>query len=273
MTTATSPPPITTTGRKRPGAYILHGLEGVGKTSFGAHTTKPIFLQTKGETGLETLINAGRLPPISHFEGDCQTWELLLQDVSWLLEDKHEYKTLVIDTLNGAERMCYDYIVKKHFDGKAGDDGFLSYHKGYKVAMTDWRRLLNGLDKLRTEKQMAVLCLCHTTRRTFQNPEGADYDRYEPAFESRDAWGLTHKWADAVLFMNFHTEVVTQGRKQTKGKAHGGQSRVIYTERHASYDAKNRFGLADEIEADGSGQVAWNNFIAALKKARNKKEN
>ena len=50
-----------------PNRYIAHGGEGTGKTSFAAYTPNPVFIQTRGETGLDTLIGAGRLPEIAHW--------------------------------------------------------------------------------------------------------------------------------------------------------------------------------------------------------------
>jgi hypothetical protein len=264
-------PNIVTQGRKRPGAYVLHGQEGVGKTSFGAYAPNPIFLQTRGETGLETLIEAKQLPEVQHFAGECQDWSELLHQIGWLLTEKHDYKTLVIDTLGGAETLCHEHVCKRDFGGRWGDDGFMSYYTGPRLALTDWRQLLNGFDKLRTEKGMAVLALCHTAKVTFKNPEGPDYERFEPAFMHRETWNVTHKWADCVMFLNFHTTVETDNRKAKKGKGVGGQIRMIHTVRHAAYDAKNRFGLPEEIDAGDSGKEAWNNFATALTDARKDK--
>jgi hypothetical protein len=40
---------------------------------------------------------------------------------------------------------------------------------------------------------------------------------------------------------------------------------MLYTERHASYDAKNRLGLSLEVEMGNSAVEAWANFIQAVK--------
>jgi hypothetical protein len=49
----------------------------VGKTSLGACAPKPIYLMTRGETGLLTLIDAGRIPETAHFP-ELGTWPDLL---------------------------------------------------------------------------------------------------------------------------------------------------------------------------------------------------
>lgn len=249
-----------------PNRYILHAVEGWGKTSFGAQTPKPIFLQTKGETGLETLIDAGRLPEIPHFP-ECQGWDDLMGAIETLTVDEHDFKTLVVDTSNGAERLCHEFVCQRDYGGEWGKAGFTSYMQGFEVSLADWRQLLNALDRLRATRRMAILLLCHTKVKPFKNPEGADYDRYQPDMHEK-TWSLSHKWADVVLFGNFDVTVQggsKSGDRPQKGKATGGQQRVLYTERHAAYDAKNRLGLQGEIDMGSNAAEAWINFTAAVK--------
>ncbi len=82
-------------------------------------------------------------------------------------------------------------------------------------------------------------------------------------------WGLTHRWADMVLFLDYYVETTDDGGR-TKGR--GGQERVMHTEHHAAYEAKNRSGLPSEIEMGHSGVEAWANLRAALADARKERE-
>lgn len=256
---------ISSKGSGLPNRYILHAVEGFGKTSFGAHTRKPIFIQSKGETGLETLIDAGRVPNTPHFP-ECQTWGELRGYVDALAAQEHDYGTLVIDTLNGAERLCHEAVCVRDFAGDWGERGFASYGKGPDVAASEWRLLLNSLDKLRNERKMTIFCLAHTKVQNFKNPDGADFDRYQPELH-KTTWSLTHKWADVILFGNFETTVdVDKGTKRGKGK--GGNQRVLYAERSAAFDAKNRLGLPAEIDMGSNAAEAWANFMAAIIEGR-----
>src|SRR5262249_53524348 len=96
---------ITRAGSGLPNRAVFHGVEGVGKTSFGACAPRPIFLMTRGETGLVTLIDSGQVPETAHFP-ELATWTDLLGAIEALTSEAHDYRTLVIDTLNGAERLC-----------------------------------------------------------------------------------------------------------------------------------------------------------------------
>ena len=253
---------IKTKGSGLPSRLIIHGVEGVGKTSIAANAPNPIFLMARGETGLETLIDSGRLEEVPHFP-ESMNFSDVIEALEWLRDNDHKYKTVVIDTLNGLERLCHEFVCKRDFANDWGSRGFTSYMTGFEISLADWRLLLNLLDEIREKKKMAVICLCHTRVTTFKNPEGADFDRYTPAMHAK-TWELTHRWADHVLFANFYVVVESDDIKK-KGKAVGGQQRVMYTERHAAYDAKNRAGLPEEIEMGNSGKEAWNNFISAMK--------
>jgi hypothetical protein len=257
---------ITGKGLGLPNKYVFHAVEGFGKTSLGAQTKKPIFIQTAGETGLETLIESGRLPEIPHFPA-FQHWEDIIGAIETLRVDDHPYRTLVMDTANGAEALCHQFICNRDFNGDWGEKGFASYKTGYEVSLPEWTNLLMALDRLRVERKMTIFLLCHTKVKPFRNPEGADYDRYTVDMHDK-TWGLTHKWADAVFFGNFSVTVKTKSSNAQTGKATGGTSRVLYTERQAAFDAKNRFGLAPEIDLGNSPEEAWGNLMEAFKIAR-----
>lgn len=248
-------------GQGLPNRVVLHGVEGVGKTSFGANAPRPIFLMARGETGLETLIDSGRVVQTPHFP-ETQSWGDVLGAVRSLIASEHEFKTLVIDTLNGIERLCHEEVCRRDFKGDWTDKGFMGFMRGYEVSLADWREFLSLLDQLRAERRMSILVLAHTKVGTFKNPEGPDFDRYQVDMHHK-TWSLTHKWADMVLFANYFTLASKDDGGRIKGM--GGQERVLYTERHASYDAKNRHGLPGEIAMGSSGNEAWGSFVAALR--------
>src|SRR5262249_34641106 len=216
---------------------------------------------TGGETGLLTLIDAARVPETPHFP-ELTTWGDLLGAVEALTHEAHDYRTLVIDTLNGAERLCHEHVCLRDFDGRWGRDGFMNYMVGYDIALAEWRAFLDALDRLRAQRRMSILALAHTKITTFKNVEGPDHDRYTVDLHPK-TWSLTHKWADLVLFTNFVAHVEARRNDET-GKAKGGSRRVLYTTHTAAYDAKNRHGLPEQIDAGQSPADAWANFAASL---------
>jgi hypothetical protein len=163
--------------------------------------------------------------------------------------------------MGGFERLCHEQVCRDEFRGEWGDKGFASYQKGPDVALSQWRLFINALDRLRDERKMSILLLGHAKVDSFKNPEGDDFDTWIPDCHKK-TWAVTHKWADLVLFCN-HVVVVDK-----KGKGQSSQERVMYTEFHAAYSAKNRHGLPSEIDMGGTGAEAWQNFSSAMKAGR-----
>lgn len=272
----TEPPPkvnfgtlITNTGRSVPSRYILYAGEGWGKTSFGAQFPRPIFIETRGETGLETLIDARQLPEIPHFP-ETMSWLELLEQVDWLRTADHSFGTLIVDTANGAERLLHEHVCHRDYDDKWGEKGFGAYQKGFEVSIADLTPLLAALDSLRIERRMTIVILGHRRITTVKNPVGADYDAFI-ADLNKFTWGAISKWADCILYGDWEVQVgqVNENKKTgaRKGKALE-ESRIIRTESSAAWIAKNRMGLPAEIEADPSPEEAFKNFADALREAR-----
>lgn len=265
QTSSVSLADVVSAGRGLPSRVILHGVEGIGKTSFAAQSPSPIFLMARGETGLETLIDAGLLSETPSFP-ESKTWGDTLAAIDVLTRNDHPYRTLVLDTLNGFERLCHEHVCLTNYGGDWGERGFTGYMRGYETSLADWRELLISLDRLREERKMGIICLCHTKVAPFKNPEGPDYDRYQPDMHPK-TWSLTHKWADVVMFGNFETFIDKESPKgRAKGK--GGQDRFLYTERSAAFDAKNRHGLPGQIAMKPDAAGAWAEFSKCMRAHR-----
>lgn len=251
-------------GSGLPSRVIFHGTEGIGKTSLLAHSTKPVVSMTRGETGLLTLIDNHIIEPTAHFD-EVHDWDSLLGNISYLIKNDTPYKTYGIDTMNGAERLCFEHVCTTRFDGEWKK--FLAYGRGPDESLAEWLHFLALLDQLRATRRMAILCLCHTRVKTFKNPEGDDYDRYSPDMNDK-VWGLSHKWADAVLFGNYFTIAKKEPNTLGKAKGRGQDERFLYTTRTAAYDAKNRLALPSQIPMGRDGKEAWANLKAAMIAAR-----
>lgn len=249
---------VTDKGSGLPGRWVFHGPEGSGKTTLGTMFPAPVFVQARGETGLETLIDEGRVKPTPHYP-EIMSFSDTLAVLDDLATSQHDYKTLVLDTFNGFERLCHEEVCRRDYKNDMTEKGFLSYARGYETSLVDWRLFLSALDRLRESRRMAIVGFCHTKVSPFKNPTGPDYDRYRPDMHDK-TWGLTHKWADAVLFINFETFTVEE---DGKSKGRGGSQRIMYCERTAAYDAKNRHGLPAEIDLGSTPDEAWKAFCAA----------
>ncbi len=224
----------------KPDRVLLVGTEGVGKTTFAADSPNPIFICA--EDGLPPVLGeVARFPEPESF-GD------VFDAIRTLIREQHEFRTLVIDTLDWLEPIIWkDLCTRNGWVDERGtpDIEKPGYGKGYTAATEEWRRLLAALDTLRARRQMEIILLAHATIRSFANPAGNDFNRYECKLH-RGAAALVREWTDVNLFA-IHEEFVQEvkGRSTKKGISTG--RRVIHTERNAAWDAKNRYALPAEL--------------------------
>lgn len=246
---------------RRP-AIILNAVEGWGKTSCAAHADDSVLLLSRGEDGYQTLFEHDRVPA-RPFKV-VSTWPDVLAEIDALAIADKAPSLLALDAIGGFERLCHEHVCATEFKGEWGERGFLGYMRGYETAIPEWLKLLDRLDRYRVKHNAGVLLLSHCRVRPFKNPLGADFDRYVSDVHDK-TWGVTHRWADACLFGNFFSVVDSPdaaGKK--KGKGIGGTERVIYTERRDAFDAKNRFGMPEQIDIPADPSKAWATIEAAI---------
>ncbi len=229
--------------RTRPDRILVYGPEGVGKTTFAEGAPDPLILDLDGGSGENEFMR---------LEQDPQTWPELVEVVEKLMNDEQPFGTLVLDTLDAMERMLYAYLVEK--EPKAADiqEGAFAYGRGFAKGLEEWRKLLVRLELLQRRRQCIIITTCHSRQRTFNNPLGPDFDRYELSIQqskSTDTAGMLKAWHDSVLFCDFETLVVTENKGQLNEKSKGVGNlretvpRFMFTERRAAFDAKSRHDL------------------------------
>lgn len=229
--------------QQRPLRVLLYGVEGIGKSTFGACAPAPIFLAPEDGTA---HLDVHRLPV-------PETWDEVLEAPRMLAAGGHPYRTLVVDTVDWVEPLLWEHICQR--DGKTDIEAY-GYGKGYVAALDQWRVFVAELERLREKTGMAVILLAHSWVKPFKNPEGDDFDRYELKVHAK-AGGLLKEWTDCVLFANWETFAAKDERtKRVKGVSTG--ARLIYTTRTAAYDAKNRYDLPESLSLD------WGEFCTAV---------
>ena len=221
-----------------PRRTTLYGVHGVGKSVFASMADKPIFIQT--EDGLGN-INCARLPLAGQYAD-------VVAALSELYTEQHDYRTVVVDSLDWLERLIWTEVCEKRGVQSIEDIG---YAKGYTFALTQWREVLAGLQALRNERGMMVILIAHAKIERFENPETEGYDRYSPRLH-KSASAIIQEWCDEVLFATYkvHTRKVDEqfGRAQHRGIGTG--ERIIRTTERPAHVAKNRLNLPDEMALD-----------------------
>jgi len=233
-----------------PPRILVYGTEGIGKSSLAARMPKPIFIQTEDGLG---EIDCHKFPLARSFDD-------VIESLMALHVESHDYQTVVIDSLDWAERMIWDLLCKNYGVSSIEKvDG--GYGKGYIHAMTHWRQMVDRLASLRSERNMMVVLLAHAKVERFEDPEEAAYDRYSPRL-NKHAAALVSEWCDAVLFATrkiiTKTEAGAFNRPRAKAAAVGkdGGERVLRCIGGPSCIAKNRYGLPAELPLDWDAVAA-----------------
>lgn len=212
----------------KPRKTLLYGIEGIGKSTFMARWPNAVFIST--EDGLSD-IDCVRFPEAQSYS-DVHSALVNLYDTS-----QHEFKTLVIDSIEGLEELIFRKVCD---DGGKDNVEAFGYGKGYVLAVDLWHKILSALDAL-NQKGMHIGLIGHARVERFENPEGESYDRYTLRVHKHAVDPLT-EWATEVLFCTYAVAMKSedQGFGKSKTKAIGNGRRVIKTEARPAFRAKNR---------------------------------
>lgn len=211
---------------------VIYGPEGVGKSTLAARFPQPLFIDTEGSTN---KMDVARYPKPT-------SWEMLKNEVREA--PKTGCKTIVIDTIDWAEKLCIASICDA--SQKKGIEDF-GYGKGYVYEREEFGKFLDLLQEI-VDGGVNVVLTAHAQIRKFEQPDelGA-YDRWELKLGQKTGSQISpivKEWADMVLFCNYKTHTVVTDKDGKKRKAQGGE-RVMYTSHNPCWDAKNRDGLPE----------------------------
>ena len=145
---------------------LIYGPEGIGKSTLAAMWPNPIFIDLEG--GTNQL-------PVVRLEAPS-SWSMLRAELTAIKNREVPCSTVVIDTMDAAERMCAEYIMAR--DGKKSIEEW-GYGKGYTILQEEFGRLLDYLTDT-AASGINVVVLGHSTMRKFERPdESGAYDRFE----------------------------------------------------------------------------------------------
>ena len=256
--------------KSRKNRLLVYAGDGEGKSTFASCAKDPTFLITPTEDGVQTLVQSGQIAEgkVDAVDPVPQTWDSFIGVLNLFRAGKlgKDGGTLVIDTLNGVQSLLFDKVLVELF---AGDDlAFANWSTGARASRGTWESMLRLLDRIRLERNMGLILLCHKSEQKYDPPEGKDYLRHVPALH-KEIWGPTGKWTDITLFFDRVT-VITSEKGKARGKALGGVERICHASRSATHDAKNRHGLPDSFKLGKSAAESWKIFTTLLKESKGK---
>ena len=225
----------------------LSGVPGIGKTSTAAKFPKPIVIQT--EEGCDHL-EVARFPK-------AKTFDDVIAQMAFLIKQEHPYETIILDSADHLEPLIWDKTCK---EGGVPNIESFDYGKGYIKAMTHWRRVVSGLQMLRSQGKQVII-ISHVQIKHYEDPTGEGYERYIPKLH-KEAGNLLMESCDIWSFACWEVKAVdADGGDRKRGV--GAGRRLLHLEERPAYMAKNRYGLPATMPLDY--QTFADAFAAATK--------
>lgn len=222
---------------------IVYGDNGIGKTTFAASAKNPIIVDLEGNC--------------NHIEAPKQRITSLddVEDfLGALLDQEHDYKTLVIDSLDSLEVLISEKITNNHTTQE------LSYGKSAAIWARYIKDLITKFERLSILKGMNIVFTAHWKVKAANNPMTEQYDRYDLRISEVMRTGFCN-WVQCILLAI--KEVILEEKNATgfgKKKAKNIERRVLYTRGDPTYYGKNVFDLPAKIQLD------WEQFTNSVKK-------
>lgn len=216
---------------KEPPFMVIYGPAGVGKTTFANASPNNVFLQTEegtGELELQTI------------KADVfKSYDEFIAALRWIYKNG-EYKTLVIDSLDHLEPLLWAKVCDEEGQKSIEKVGG-GYGKGYIEVDKYWRSLIDILNMLRRDKDMAIIVLAHDHIRPANDPLVEAYDVHELKLHKR----AVALWKESCDLIGLLRMVVVKDSNSGKGK--GGTTPSLYVRPQAGIVAKTRFSKMPQI--------------------------
>jgi hypothetical protein len=237
-----------TTGKPNP-LVLIYGPEKVGKTTLASEFPNPVLIQTAGENTPEGV-------SIDSF-GHVDDFDTLIGAFEALFSEEHSFKTLIVDAVDGVERIIWAETCKRNNWSSLEEPG---YGKGYVEADRVWNEFFSALRGLNDAKGMMVVLIGHVEIKPFEDPASGTYSRFQPNLHKR-ASDVVKASMDIIAFVNQRTSIVKEKAAfgETKTRAEGVGQRVIYLENRPGFIAGNRYKMPDTItykEGKGFAELA-----------------
>ena len=207
----------------------VQGVDGIGKSTFGADAPSSIFIQA--EDGLKFIDNVARFPVI-------ESWNQLLTQVKTLIEEPHDYKSGVLDTTDAASKFGEEYVCETN-GWNGPQDKQAGYGAFYVAEENAWRKLLQGLNICFEERGMNVILLSHVGDKTIVDPTVGEYHAFQMR-SNKKINSLIKDWVDFNLFADYDKSV-NDGTPKSPG------NRILYTKYAMGFEAKSRLTIPPQL--------------------------
>ncbi len=232
-----------------PPRIVVYGPPKIGKSHFASQAPGIVFAEC--ERGLDFIVAPRQR---------VTNWAELLDFVTALRTQPHEFATAAFDTLDYVEQFIFDQVALENNVKTINDVG---YGKGYVQAVNMWRYLLDQLDALRSERKVAILFIAHDLVKKYEDPLRESYDRHLLRMHEKSS-AVVSDWADCILFANHRVNIKEEkggfNKKVAKALDAG---KILSTTDNPAFMAGNRINLPSELP------LQWKAFLDAYTSCAN----
>lgn len=214
------------------------GDSGMGKTSLAATFPNPIFL--RAEDGMQA-IPANQRPDAFPLITDTKT---LWEQITAVIHEPHDYKTLVIDSVTALERLFLADVLAQDPKAKSINQALGGYGAGTAAVAAMHQRVRKGAGLANEKRGMHVVFVAHADVETMKLPDADDYMRYSLRLPSKSL----PPYVDDVDVVGFvRLEMFTKGDEGERKRAISTGDRELITFAAASCVSKNRYGITEAL--------------------------
>lgn len=231
-----------------PARIVLLGGRGIGKTTIATDAPAPFFINLE-KSKINKNLGKGNQSP--------QTYAEVIDLIQALCEQKHGYKSLVIDTLDKLEIMITDHVCKVNGYSNINQT---KWGEGLSKRHDEWCNLLNALDWLCENKQMYIILVAHTVVEKVVEPMLPEYDKHTIKIYKRDG-PMILDWSDINGMCKLKVYTTSEGERHM---ATSRGERVICCLPEPTSEAKTRYcGMPEEIP------LKWSEFAQYFRTNKN----
>ena len=223
---------------QRPIICTLFGEGGMGKTTLAAMFKSPVFIRT--EDGTASLAGNDN---VSLFPLATSTQDVL-DAIEALATQKHDHKTLVIDSITQLATMVEAEIVAADPKAKSINQAGSGYGAGYSAAAEKHRQIRDWAGSLAYEKGLNIVFIGHADTEMLDLPDMDPFARYTVRMHKKS---LPHYTDNVDLDGLIRLKTFVRGGDGDKKRAISTGEREIICHPQASSVTKNRFNVSEPL--------------------------